>query len=77
MALIDIGFLICILHIRVTNISGKWVDMEDFICQTLHLLGGRGRLKEGGVHQLFLILGDAFIGGRSLKEGGRLLEDLP
>ena len=36
-----------------------------------------GRLKEGNVHELFLMLGGAFIGGRRLKEGGRLLEDLP
>ena len=42
--------------------------------------GGRlleGRLKEGGVHKLFLILGGTFIGGRRLKEVGLLLEDLP
>ena len=31
----------------------------------------RGRLKEGGVHKLFLILGGGFIGEK------RLLEDLP
>ena len=37
----------------------------------------RGRLKEGGVHKLFLILGEAFIGGRSLKDLRHLLEDLP
>ena len=37
----------------------------------------RGRLKEGGVHKLFLILGEAFIVGRSLKELRHLLEDLP
>ena len=36
-----------------------------------------GCLKEGGVYKLFLILAGAFIGGRCLKEGGRLLEDLP
>ena len=47
------------------------------------LLGGegafirKGRLKEGDLHKLFLNLGGAFIGGRCLKEGGRLLEDLP
>ena len=38
-------------------------------------LGREGRLKEGGVHKL--ILREAFIGGRRLKEGERLLEDLP
>ena len=37
----------------------------------------RGRLKEGDVHKLFLILRGTFIGGKRLKEGGRLLEDLP
>ena len=37
----------------------------------------RGRLKEGGVHKLFLILGGVFIEGRRLKEVGHLLEDLP
>ena len=31
-----------------------------------------GRLKEGGVYNIFLILGGAFIGGRRLKEGGCL-----
>ena len=36
-----------------------------------------GRLKEGDVLKLFLILGGTFNGGRRLKEGGRLLEDLP
>ena len=36
-----------------------------------------GKLKERCVHKLFLILGGAFIGARRLKEGGRLLEDLP
>ena len=35
----------------------------------------RRPLKEGGVHKHFLIIGGAFIGGRRLKEGGRLLED--
>ena len=35
-----------------------------------------GRLLEGGVHQIFRLLGGAFIGGRRLKEGGRLQEDL-
>ena len=37
---------------------------------------GGGCLKEGGVYKLFLIIGGAFIGGRPLNEGGRLLEDL-
>ena len=37
----------------------------------------RGRLKQGGVDKLFLIIGGAFFGGRLLKEGGHLLEDLP
>ena len=31
-----------------------------------------GRLKEGGVYNIFLILGGAFIGGWRLKEGGCL-----
>ena len=37
----------------------------------------RGRLKDGGVHKLLLILGAALIGEKRLKEGERLLEDLP
>ena len=36
----------------------------------------RGRLKEGGVYLLFLIYREAFIRGRRLKKGLRLLEDL-
>ena len=42
----------------------------------VRLLEG-GCLKEGGVHKFFLILGGAFIGGRRLKEEGRLLDNLP
>ena len=34
-------------------------------------------LKEGGVHKLSLILGEEFIKGRRLKQGGRLLEYIP
>ena len=30
------------------------------------------RLKEGGVHKLSLILGEEFIKGRRLKQGGDL-----
>ena len=49
--------------------------------KTLLEWGGGGykreRLKEGGPHKLLLILGGVFIGGKRLKEGGRLLEDLP
>ena len=37
----------------------------------------RGRLKDGGVHELFPILGEAFIGERTLKELRHLFEDLP
>ena len=42
--------------------------------------GGQGvgaHLKKRGVYKLNLILEGAFIGGRRLKEGGHLLEDLP
>ena len=39
--------------------------------------GRRGHLKEGVVHKLFVILGGTLIGGRRLKEGKCLLEDLP
>ena len=56
--------------------------MEAFICQKLHFSnenpsrkGGEGErllegglLKEGGVHNFYLILGGAFIGGRRLKK---------
>ena len=35
-----------------------------------------GRFKEGGVYFKFLSFRGAFIGGRRLQEGGRLLEDL-
>ena len=38
---------------------------------------GKGHLKVGGVHKLFLIKGRALIVVRRLKEGGRLLEDSP
>ena len=34
-------------------------------------------MLEGGAHKLFQILEEAFIGRKRLKEGGRLLEDLP
>ena len=36
----------------------------------------RDHLKVAGIHKLFLILREAFIGGTRLKHGGRLLEDL-
>ena len=38
---------------------------------------GRESLKEGDVHKSFLNLGQAFLAGRRLKEGGRLFEDSP
>ena len=43
------------------------------------LLGGGGKrcLKEVGVRKFFMILEGMFIGGRRLKEGGRLSKDLP
>ena len=61
-------------------------DFTTYTCSILvliHLITGvagafirRGHSKEGGVHKLFLIIERAFIGGRRLKDGGRLLEDL-
>ena len=43
------------------------------------LLGGGGKssLKEVGVHKFFMIFEGVFIGGRRLKEEGRLSKDLP
>ena len=70
------------LLLTLKIVLNKYVAMFLMIMKTL--LGGRGgaafirreHLKEGGVNKLFLILGGVFIGGRRLKEGGQLLEDL-
>ena len=64
--------------------------MKAFVCQKLHFSDEkpswgewegafirRGRLRTADIHKRFLILGGNFIGGRCLKEGGCLLEDLP
>ena len=71
------------LLLTLKIVLNKYVAMFLMIMKTL--LGGRGggaafirreHLKEGGVNKFFLILGGVFIGGRRLKEGGQLLEDL-
>ena len=60
----------------VSKSFGRFID----IIQMFFLgrsFSRRNRLKEGGFHKLFLVIGGTFTRGRRLKEGGRLFEDLP
>ena len=64
----------------ISSYVAKFIERFINIIQMFFLgraFSRRNRLKEGGFHKLFLVIGGTFTSGRRLKEGGCLFEDLP